>query len=401
MKQNRVRIGVVGCGNRLRSVLKLLLACGGDRLAVTAVYDPLPASCLALTQELGIQLAPAASAEAVCTSPHVDWILIGSWNRFHAEQVVAAFNAGKDVFCEKPLAISLEDCLRMQDAWRASGRTFFFGLVLRYAPIYQKIKQLLEDGTVGQIISLEFNETLPFNHGGYIHGNWRRNRANAGTHLLEKCCHDIDIVNWLGNSLPVRAASFGGRDFFLPKNGELAKSLGTDEFGRAAYRTWPDPERVDPFSPGATIVDNQVAILEYAAGFRASFHTNCNAALPERRVYILGARGALRANVLTRRIEVCRIGFDARREEIVAAGEPGDHLGGDEVMAEHLCQTMLTGAAPLASMEEGIRSALSCFGLDEALDTQRVVDLQPLWQRAGIDAAKALKPSPRAGAAVA
>lgn len=384
MKQDRVRIGVVGCGNRLRAVLRLLLARGGGRLAVTAFYDPLPASGEALARDLGLKLASAPSAEAVCASPDVDWVMIGSWNSFHADQVVAAFRAGKHVFCEKPLAISPDDCLRMQEAWRASGKIFFFGLVLRYAPIYQKIKQLLDAGTVGKILSLEFNETLAFNHGGYIHGNWRRSRANAGTHLLEKCCHDVDIVNWLTGSLPVRAASFGGRDFFVPANREFARSLGADAAGRPAYQTWSDPERVDPFSPGATIVDNQVAILEYAAGFRASFHTNCNAALPERRVYFLGTRGALRANVLTRRIEINRIGFDAKPEEIVVGAEAGDHLGGDEVMAEHLAQSMLAGAAPLASMAEGVRSAFSCFGIDEALDKQSIVDLRPLWARAGI-----------------
>lgn len=383
-KQDRVRIGVVGCGNRLRSVLQLLLASGGDRLVVTAVYDPLPASCQALAQELGIRVTPAKSAEAVCASPEVDWVLIGSWNCFHAEQVVAAFTAGKHVFCEKPLATSVEDCLRMQEAWRISGRTFFFGLVLRYAPIYQKIKQLLDHGAVGRVLSMEFNETLPFNHGGYIHGNWRRHRANAGTHLLEKCCHDIDIVNWLTGSLPVRVASFGGRDFFGPRNQSFADSLGADRQGRKAYQTWADPQRVDPFSEGASIVDNQVAILEYAAGFRATLHTNCNAALPERRVYILGEKGALRANVLTRRIETCRIGFDAQPEMFIVAGEGGDHLGGDEVMAEHLSRTMLSGAAPLASMDEGVRSAFSCFGIDAALDDQRIVDLAPIWARAGI-----------------
>lgn len=384
MKSQRVRIGLVGCGNRLRSIVRLLLACGGDRFVVTAFYDPLPVSCASAAEELGLQVAPSATAEAVCTSPDVDWVMIGSWNRFHAEQVVAAFVAGKHVFCEKPLAISLEDCLRMQEAWRASGRTFFFGLVLRYAPIYQQIKRLLEAGNIGRIVSLEFNETLPFNHGGYIHGNWRRSRANAGTHLLEKCCHDIDIVNWLTGSLPIRAASFGGRDFFIPANRQLADKLGFDERGRPAYSTWADPERVDPFSPGATIVDNQVAILEYASGVRATFHTNCNAGLPERRVYLLGTEGALRANVLTRRIEIGRIGFGVRPEEILAGGEPGDHLGGDEVMAEHLCETMLCGAAPLASMDEGLHSALSSFGIDQALDTGSVVDLRPLWARAGV-----------------
>ncbi len=51
---------------------------------------------------------------------------------------------------------------------------------------------------------MEFNETLDFNHGGYIMGDWRRLQRYSGTHLLEKCCHDIDLVNWITGSLAGR-----------------------------------------------------------------------------------------------------------------------------------------------------------------------------------------------------
>lgn len=384
MTQVPVRIGVVGCGNRLRSVVKLLLETGGEQLRLTAIHDPLDESVAVFQREVGGSAVRLATAEAVCTSPEVDWVMVGSWNCFHATQVIAALRAGKHVFCEKPLATTVEDCLQLREVWRESGRCFFFGLVLRYSPLYQRVHALLAAGAIGPILSFEFNETLAFNHGGYIHGNWRRHREYAGTHLLEKCCHDIDIANWLTRSYPVRAASFGGRDFFGPQNRAFATALGRDAAGRPAYQTWWDPQRVDPFSPGSSIVDHQVAILEYAQGGRATFHTNCNAALPERRLYLLGARGAIRADALTRRIEVARIGFDATPEVIQLPSTGDDHFGGDKVMVEHLCRTMTEGAPPLASMDEALLSALSCLGIDQAQDTQAVVDLHPLWARAGL-----------------
>lgn len=384
MTQERVRIGIVGAGIRLRAVLQALRAFGRERLIVTAVHDPLAASYEALCEDLGSRPRRLDTADAVCTSGEVDWVMIGSWNCFHAEQIIAAFEAGKDVFCEKPLATTLNDCIRLQACWRATGRKFFFGLVLRYSPIYQQLKRLVDSGVLGRLVSMEFNETLAFNHGGYIHGNWRRDRKNAGTHLLEKCCHDFDIVHWLTQSLPIRAASFGGLDFFTPQNAEFATALGRDAQGRPAYQTWPDPQRVDPFSAGSSIVDNQVAILQYAAGFRSTFHTNCNAALPERRVYLLGSHGAIRADVLTRKIEVARIGFNQAPEQYTVGDASGDHLGGDATMAEYLCRSMLEGAAPLASMDEAVRSAVGCLGVDQALDTHRIIDIRPLWSRVGI-----------------
>jgi predicted dehydrogenase len=53
----------------------------------------------------------------------------------------------------------------MRDAWKASGREFVIGFTLGYSPHYRKIKQLLQNGQIGEIVSLEFNETLDFNHG--------------------------------------------------------------------------------------------------------------------------------------------------------------------------------------------------------------------------------------------
>lgn len=381
-----IRIGLIGCGGRIRGVAKHLLdSPKGGHLAVTAMFDPFPGSIAETQRYLGTIARTYPSAEALVRESNVDWVMIGSWNCFHVDQAIAALAAGKHVFCEKPLATTLADCLRLRAAVAAAPNLhFFFGLVLRYTPLYQKVKELFAAGVVGRPVSFEFNETLHFNHGGYIHGNWRRDRAKAGTHLLEKCCHDYDLVNWILSSLPVRAASFGGKDVFRPEHRQLADQLGPDGKGNAAYKLWYDPQDVDPFSEGSSIVDNQVAILEYASGARASFHTNCHAAILERRMYYLGTAGTLRVDAITGRIEIQSVSQDSKPELIDVAASSEGHLGGDTRMASHLADTMLDGAAPLATLEDGLRSAVSCYGVDEALDTGRVVDLRPLWQQVGI-----------------
>ena len=386
MNPQKIRIGVIGCGNRLRCVARLLVSgtAQASRLQVTALHDPSPDAMAVARKEFAPDAKEFSSVESLLAQGDVDWVMVGSWNCFHADQVVAALKAGKHVFAEKPLATTLDDCLRIQAALRDAGdRRFFFGLVLRYAPLYRKIKELLDQGVVGRPVSFEFNETLDFNHGGYIHGNWRRHREHAGTHLLEKCCHDFDLVNWLVGSLPVQAASFGGRDVFRPENSALATAIPPNASGTPPYLSWPDPARVDPFSSGASIVDNQVAILEYASGARATFHTNCHAALRERRIYLLGTAGALRADAVSGRIEWQRIGFNTSMEVITLSQGEG-HSDADQVMAGHLARTMLGEAVPLATLEDGLKATVSCLGVDHALDTRQVVDLRPLWKRAGI-----------------
>ena len=360
-----------------------LKAAAPGSIEISDLYDPDPGS-VAASRELAPGAVCHSSVRELLGSSGAEWVAIGSPNSEHAWQVAAALDAGRHVFCEKPLATSVEDCKRIRDAVRRNpDRIIFFGLVLRYSPFYRRVKQLLDAGEIGKIISFEFNETLPFYHGGYIHGNWRRHRAAAGTHLLEKCCHDLDIANWLTGSLPRRVASFGGLAFFKPENRFMEEKLGVDGEGRPAYRVWPDPHGISPFNDDKDIVDHQVAILEYRNGVKATFHTNCHAGLPERRFYICGTDGSLRCDVLTAEIEIQKVGFGQNivREDI---GQGDGHAGADTPMQKALASSILTGSAPSAGLAEGLESALTAFAIDQALDKGCVVDTEEMSVRLGI-----------------
>lgn len=376
-KTDPIKVGLIGAGQRLRSVVDTLLSVANGRIRVDAMYDPDPISQAATISAFGPHVVNCDTEEQLAQFPSLDWVFIGSPNGHHSRQSVLALRSGRNVFCEKPLAINLRDCLAVRQAVRDTGRTFAFGLVLRYSPHYQKIRDIVHSGSLGKIISFEFNETLSFNHGGYIFGNWRRNQALAGTHLLEKCCHDLDLANWITASRPSRVASFGGRDFFLPTQQHHIARIGPDSNGREAYQTWPDPHRVNPFSGGADIVDNQIAIIEYENGVRATFHTNCNAGIPERRFYICGTEGSLRADAYTGIIEWKRIGHDTVMEKIDSK-TTHSHAGGDAAMARGLSDTLLQGEPPLASVEDGILACATAFGIDQAMACGKVVTFPSL-----------------------
>ncbi len=383
---SKTGVGLIGCGGRLRGVMREVLRATGD-VEVVALQDPNPHSIAAARSEFGSDAREYEDYHALVADPRVEWVLIGSWNCYHAEQVLAAFAAGKHVFCEKPLALSLKDCLSMREAWKASGRMFTIGFTLRYSPHYQCVRRIIEEGRLGRILSLEFNETLDFNHGGYIHADWRRKTSWAGSHLLEKCCHDLDIVNWLTDSYCVKAASFGGNDFFTAANAGESGRVGTDAEGRAAFATWSHStilgNVVNPFNDDKDIVDNQVAILQFAAGMRATFHTNCSTGIPERRLYLCGTEGTLRADIISGSLELKRIGFGTQLEDL-RSGVSGGHGGGDEHLGACLAASMRSGAEPVTSIEDGLRAAVTAFGVDEALRTGQVVDLMPMWKRAGL-----------------
>lgn len=127
---------------------------------------------------------------------------------------------------------------------------------------------------------------------------------------------------------------------------------------------------------------NQVVIIEYANGMRSTFHANCNAGIPERRLYLCGTKGALRANLSTRSVEWNKVGW-TEETQVFDSGNNDLHGGGDRVMAAALVRTMLYGDPPLASVEEGIASAITAFGIDRAVETEQAVDLAPLGQKPG------------------
>lgn len=378
----KIGIGLVGCGGRLRGVVRRLMQNNDGRMDVVGIFDPSTKMVSTAREQLNPLMKRFASYQELVRNPSIQWVMIGSWNCFHAEQTIAAFKAGKNVFCEKPLATTLKDCLAMQNAWKKSGRRFAIGFTLRYSAHYWKLKELIDSGVIGKIISLEFNETLEFNHGGYIHGDWRRLVKYAGTHLLEKCSHDIDLVNWMVGSRARRVASFGGLNFFTPANVRHIARIGKDpQSGRDAYDTWARAVYRNPFTTQKDIIDNQVAIIEFENGVRATFHANCNAGLSERRMYILGSEGALRSDVITGQIELKKIGFNENLQ-IIDTGVSGGHGGGDPVLARLLADCILKGKAPKAGFEDGFNSAVTCFGIDEAMDTGRVVDMKNYWRKA-------------------
>ncbi|MCE5326853.1 MAG: Gfo/Idh/MocA family oxidoreductase [Planctomycetaceae bacterium] len=382
-----IGIGLIGCGERIRTLMGALLT-GRDGLEITAICDPSDKAVGRARQTFAKNARVYADYHDLVADAAVDWVLVGSWNCFHAQHVTAAFHAHKHVFCEKPLATTLDDCLAMRDAWLAAEKTFVIGYTLRYSPLYRKIRQLIHGGAIGDLISLEFNETLPFGHGGWIHADWRRHSRNAGTHLLEKCSHDVDLVNWYVGALASRVASFGGCDYFVPKNAWHVQRIGPAPDGKQPYGDWWEvmgyaKPPADCFGTDKDIVDNQVAIIEYANRVRATFHTNLHSGLPERRMYICGTEGAIRADSTAGTLQLGRIAWGAPVESI-PFNNAGEHAGGDAILAAELAATMLEGAPPVVSMEEALKAAVTCLAVDKALTSGTVVDVAESWKRFGM-----------------
>lgn len=373
----KIGIAVIGNGNRARGVLSYLFPVSQDNIRIVSVYDPDKAEMedVCKVWNMPDALCCNSSVEAI-TAPGVDWVMIFSPNVFHKQHILEGFQAGKHVFSEKPLATSIEDCKMIYDAWQQSGQLFATGFVLRYANIYRITKEILDSGKLGRLLTLEANEHIRPGHGGYIMCNWRRLTRIAGPHILEKCCHDLDLINWFCQSLPSKVVSFGGREFFRPENRCME-----EKYGKEMFHMWRDPHRTEtPFSDDTDLMDNQVSIAEYRNRIRVSFTSTMSNAIPERRMSFHCSEGNLDLDLYKMQIRYKNI---ADENETVLNFDGDFHGGGDAVIMKELFDTMQNGTAPSCSGNEGLESAVFALALDQAAQKGAVVDLEPVWKSLG------------------
>ncbi|TPQ22872.1 Gfo/Idh/MocA family oxidoreductase [Streptomyces sporangiiformans] len=180
-----VRVGVIGAGmigqDHIRRLTDVVT---GAR--VTAVTDLDAARAAEVAASVGATAYPT-SADLIA-SPDVDAVLVTSWGPTHAEHVLGAIAAGKPVFCEKPLATTAEDCLRVVEAERAYGRRLVqVGFMRRFDAGYRQMKQVLASGSIGTPLIVHCAHRNPTVGDTY----------HSAMAAQDTAVHEIDVLRWL------------------------------------------------------------------------------------------------------------------------------------------------------------------------------------------------------------
>jgi predicted dehydrogenase len=251
----KVRFGIVGTGN-------VVTLDGGHISCLNKIQDIAEITAVFGTNPEKNQIAMNRAAEGkqypkLCSTyeellamDNVDAVLIATPNFTHTDYAVPAAQAGKHVFLEKPMEISLERCNEIIDACKVNDRRLQLGMVLRFTDFYQKMKKLCEDGTIGtpqMSWAHEFRQVFA--------SQWKFDKSKSGGLLVEKGVHTFDLFNWFIGATPVAVNAFGGQNVVTEdKQIQVKDVLG-------------NPITIQ----GSQILDNAWVTIEYDNGARACY----------------------------------------------------------------------------------------------------------------------------------
>jgi len=199
------------------------------------VYDPAFGKYSRIDTQwyLSRNIRLAASEEEIYASD-ADVVVVATPDQLHAEQSVRALLSGKHVACEKPLAPTVDDCRKIIDAVKKSGKEFMTGQVCRYAPSFRLMKKLIEDGRIGDIVAIE---------GSYAHDYteaegweaWRKNDKVGRYGFLGGGCHALDLLRYLAGD-PEEVMCYMNQKFLpdwsKPDTGVAVAKFPNDVIGR-------------------------------------------------------------------------------------------------------------------------------------------------------------------------
>ncbi|MBE6580264.1 MAG: Gfo/Idh/MocA family oxidoreductase [Ruminococcaceae bacterium] len=330
MAQKKISAILLGAGNRGK-VYTDDMAKYPELYEVVGVAEPIEArrDYIAKLHNIPADRVFADWRDLLALPKMADACIICTMDQEHTKPTIRAIDLGYEILLEKPVAANPEECMLLANYAEEKGVNVLVCHVLRYTPFFTKLKNLIDDGYVGRVMQIRHTEDVGHLHQShsFVRGNWA-NSERSTPMILQKCCHDLDILQWLIGEKCTRVQSFGSLTYFTKENcpegapvrctdgcpaadtchyhaekvylsddchawmkeavakcpdptkEQIAKALRENNFGKCVFRTDND------------VVDHQVVNMEFEGGATASLSM---AAFNQggRDIYVMGTDGSL------------------------------------------------------------------------------------------------------------
>ena len=345
-----------------------------------------------------------------------DLAIISTMDRLHYEPAMKAISLKYDILLEKPVSPEPEECYKISKYAEEMGVKIVVCHVLRYTAIFNTLKDIIDSGRIGKVMSINHEECVGNVHQShsFVRGNWG-NSERSSCMLLQKSCHDIDILQWLLGKQCKKVQSFGTLSYFNknnapegapeyciegcpvgetcpynavnlylndkkndwfrttctreadPTDGMVEKAIRTTQYGKCVYKCDND------------VVDHQTVNLLFEDDITVTFTMNAfNKG--GRFIHIFGTHGEVHASIDgDKPIEIYY--FETKQTEQIPMsgkdGVTGGHGGGDEgivkTLHEYLCGEY-TGKS-VSTITDSCNNHLIVFAAEQSRKNSTVVDM--------------------------
>ena len=218
----------------------------------------------------------------------LDAVFITSPDFCHEEQAVAALSKGIGVYLEKPMAITIEGCDRVMKAAYDNKAKLFLGHNMRYMQFTRKMKELIDDGVIGDIQAIWCRHFVSYGGDAYFR-DWHSEQQYATSLLLQKGAHDIDVIHWLAKSFSKKVSGMGKLSVY---NQCKRRDVSTPGCAKWSNEQWP-PLECEGFSPNIDVEDHSMIMMELDNGVQACYLQCHYTPEPWRNYSIIGTKGRI------------------------------------------------------------------------------------------------------------
>lgn len=411
---SKIKVGLIGAGQRGKDVYGNYALINPEHIEFVAVAEPNEIKRKEFSEKHNIKVEYQFESweQLLEKEKFCDAVVISTPDRVHFEPAKLALKRGYHILLEKPMSSIPEEVMNLGALAKENNKVFMICHVLRYTPFFSTIKQIIDSGEIGDIMSIQHNENIGYFHFGhsFVRGNWRNSNLSSSL-MLQKSCHDMDILLWLVGSPCRKIASFGELSYFKKERkpegagdrctkcsieaecpysaiklyynnvgrwpttaiveiqtiDEVKKAVDEGPYGRCVYNC------------DNNVVDHQSTILEFENNVTATFNLSAFTNKVNRTIKIMGTKGEIRAIDSKNEIEVQL--FDTNERKVINPKQiTGGHGGGDTGIMEDFISLILSNEGKaLTSASVSVQSHMMAFAAEESRLKGKVVDIKEYY----------------------
>ena len=307
-------------------------------------------------------------------------VIIATPDYLHEEMAVAALEAGKAVYLEKPMAITIEGCDRILETAMRTGSKLFVGHNMRHFPVVLKMKEVIDSGLIGEVQVGWCRHFVGYGGDAYFR-DWHSEQRYSNGLLLQKGAHDIDVMHWLMGSYTRSVVGMGMLSVY---NRCARRSPDTPGCAKWDVRQYP-PLTQTGFSPIIDVEDHSMVMMQLENGAQMTYMQCHYAPDAERNYTFIGTKGRVenigdyggcQVHVWTQR-------GPRETPDIIYKLKPvaGGHGGADTPIIDNFLDFVRFGAktntSPVAARQSVAAGVLGHYSMRHGNNRQDVPPLPP------------------------